>query len=122
MDDDSETILKEQLPTTAVLVDHLRASQMVLYVNVAADNKNLQDYSVIFKTARAAISTDMTTDARPIDSTRFAIHKLNLDTDLLSVGYQEIVPPLSAVHVRVMTTLTTTVTTIRPPRRSLSNT
>jgi hypothetical protein len=40
MDDDSETILKEQLPTTVVLVDHLRASQMVLYVNAAADNKN----------------------------------------------------------------------------------
>jgi hypothetical protein len=30
MDDASETILKKQLPTTAVLVDHLRASQMVL--------------------------------------------------------------------------------------------
>ncbi len=55
MDDASETILKKQLPTTAVLVDHLRASQMVLYVNESADNKNLlKDYDGIFKTARAA--------------------------------------------------------------------
>jgi hypothetical protein len=92
--------------------------QMVLYVNKAADNKNLhKDYSVIFKIARAAIATDMTTDARPIDSTRFAIHKLNLDTALLSAGYQEITPPLFAVHVRSMTALTTSVTTTRPPRR-----
>ncbi len=46
MDDVSETILKKQLPTTVVLVDHLRASQMVLYVNAAADNKNLlKDYN-----------------------------------------------------------------------------
>jgi hypothetical protein len=42
MDDASETILKKHLPTTAVLVDHLRSSQMVLYVNAAADNKNLR--------------------------------------------------------------------------------
>jgi hypothetical protein len=117
MDDTSETILKKQLPTTAVLVDNLRASQMVLYDNAAADNKNLRkDYSAIFKTARVAITTDMATDARLIDSTRFAIHKLNLDTALLSAGYQEIAPPLSAVHVRAMAALVTTVTTTRPPR------
>ncbi len=110
MDDASETILKKQLPTTTVLVDHLRALQMVLYVNAAADNKNLlKVYSVIFKTARAAIATDMETDVRPIDSTRFAIHKLNLDTALLSAGYQEIAPPLSAVHVRAMAVLATSV-------------
>jgi hypothetical protein len=53
----------------------------------------------------------MTTEARPIDSTRFAIHKFNLDTALLSVGYQEIAPPLSAVHVRAIVALATTVTT-----------
>jgi hypothetical protein len=52
MDDTSETILKKQLPTTTVLVDHLRALQMVLYVNAATDNKNLhKDYITIFKTA-----------------------------------------------------------------------
>jgi hypothetical protein len=43
---------------------------MVLYVNVATDNKNLhKDYSVIFKTNRAVIATDMDTDSHPIDST-----------------------------------------------------
>jgi hypothetical protein len=92
---------------------------MVLYVNTTADNKNLlKDYSVIFKIARAVISTDMVTDAHPIDSTRFAIHKLNLDTTLLSAGYLEIVSPLSVVNVRVMAVLATTVTTTHPPLHS----
>jgi hypothetical protein len=46
MDDASETILKKQLSATVVLVDHLLSSQMVLYVNAAADNKNLlKDYN-----------------------------------------------------------------------------
>jgi hypothetical protein len=118
MDDASETILKKHLPTTTVLVDHLRTSQMVLYVNAAADNKNLlKDYSSIFKIDRADIATDMATDASPIDSTRLTIHKLNLDTTLLSAGYQEIAPPLSAVHVRGMDALATTVTTTLPPLR-----
>jgi hypothetical protein len=58
----------------------------------------------------------MDTDSHPIDSTRFGIHKRNLDTTLLSTGYQEIEPPLSALHVRAMTALVTTVTTTRPPR------
>jgi hypothetical protein len=116
MDDASETILKTKLPSVVALVDHLRTSQMILYINAAADNKNLRkDYSSIYKTARAAVATDMATDARPIDSNRFAIHKLNLDTALLAAGYQEIAPPLSAVHVRAMAALTTT--TARPPRR-----
>jgi hypothetical protein len=57
----------------------------------------------------------MATDSRPIDSTRFAIHNLNLDTVLLSDGYQEIVPPLPVVHVRAITALATSVTTTRPP-------
>jgi hypothetical protein len=59
----------------------------------------------------------MATDDHPIDSTRFAIHKLNLDTVLLSAGYQEIAPPLSVVHVRAMAALFATVTTTHPPHR-----
>jgi hypothetical protein len=118
IDDTTETILKKHLTTTAVLVDHLRASQMVLYVNTAADNKNLfKDYSVIFKIARPVITTDMVTDVRQIDSTHFTIHKLNLGTTLLSAGYQEIVSPLSDVYIRAMVALATTVTTTGPPHR-----
>jgi hypothetical protein len=91
---------------------------MVLFVNAAVDNKNLlKDYNVIFKIARSVITTDMTTDARVIDSTHFVIHKVNLETTLLSAGYQEIAPPLSVVHVRAIATLATTVTTTCPPRR-----
>ena len=68
MDDASENILTKQMPSIPALVDHLRTTQMILYINTAADSKNLRaEYRSIFKTARAAIATDVATDARPID-------------------------------------------------------
>ncbi len=42
MDDASETSIKKQCPSIPALVDHLRTSQMVLYINAAVDNKNLR--------------------------------------------------------------------------------
>jgi hypothetical protein len=52
MDDASETILKKQLPTTAVLVDHLRASQMVLYVNFYQHMSSISSVSPIAHATR----------------------------------------------------------------------
>ena len=104
MDNAADTILKKQLPNTTVLVDHLRATQMIVYINKAAENKNLhKDYNAIFKVIRTAIATDQATDARPFDGARLAVHKLNLDTALLAAGFQETAPPLSAAHIRAMT-------------------
>jgi hypothetical protein len=118
MDDVCETILNKQMPSIPALVDHLRTTQMIMYINTGADNKNLRtEYRSIFKTSRVSITTDVATDARPIDGLRWTVHKLNLDTALIAAGYQEIAPPLSEVHIRAMAALTTTGTTTRPPRR-----
>jgi len=55
MDNAADTMLKKQLPTTSVLVDHLRATQMRAYINKTTENKNLyKDYNSIFKVVRTA--------------------------------------------------------------------
>jgi len=48
------------------------------------------------------IATDQATDGRPFDGAHPAIHKLNLDTNLLAADFQETVRPLSTAYLRAM--------------------
>jgi hypothetical protein len=116
MDNAADTLLKNQLPSITDLVDHLRATQIVVYINKTAENKNLhKEYTGIFKVTRTAIATDPATDGRPFDGARLAVHKRNLDTALFAAGFQEMAPPLSAAHLRALAAPAPNST--RPPRR-----